>query len=159
MEPETDLTPDMADPAARIVRGVRRALTDIGYRTLTEFSLKSGRRADIIGLNQRAEILIVEVKSSVADFRADHKWTDYRDFCDWFYFAVDNGFPRDLIPDFCGLFIADGYGAVLIRQPEAQKLAAARRRTLLTGIALAACNRLHQVDDPWLAASRGAAEA
>src|SRR5271168_971496 len=84
-----------ARTAALLARGVCRALEQLGYASLLEFPLANGRRADILAL--------VEIKSSVADFRADRKWIEYRDFADRFYFAVPGTFPTALIPEDCGL--------------------------------------------------------
>lgn len=135
-------------PADLLARGVRRALADHGYRTLTEFRLKSGRRADVVGLNAAGTIVIVEIKSSVADFRADRKWTDYRPYCDRFYFAVGPDFPAVLIPDDCGLMVADAFGAAVLREAPETPLNPARRRALVLNLALAACERLHRIEDP-----------
>ncbi len=93
--------------------------------------------------------VIVEVKSGVSDFRADRKWPEYRAWCDLFYFAVDESFPTDLIPQDCGLMVADAYGAAVLRDPAATPLAPARRRSLLLRFALAAAERLHRTEDPF----------
>src|SRR5215469_7557501 len=105
------------DGALRLVlaRGVGRALAQRGYATLTEVSLANGRRADILGLGRAGDLVIVEVKSSVADFRADSKWTTYREFADRLYFAVPSHFPQVLIPEDCSLMVADPFGAELLR--------------------------------------------
>ncbi|WP_156927171.1 MmcB family DNA repair protein [Azospirillum halopraeferens] len=137
--------------AVAITRGVRRALAQRGFATLTEFRLASGRRADVLAVDGDGTVLIVEVKSSVADFRADRKWTEYRDWCDAFYFAVDEAFPADLIPDDCGLYVADAFGAALLRDAPASKLAAARRKAVVLRAALAAAGRLHRLEDPGFA--------
>src|SRR5689334_18374043 len=97
--------------AALLVRGACRALEEWGYSCLREFPLANGRRADIMALGTKGELVIVEIKSSIADFRADDKWSHYRDFSDRLYFAVANGFPRTLIPEDCGLMVADAFGA------------------------------------------------
>jgi hypothetical protein len=101
--------------APPLARGVCRALEQLGYANLTEFPLINGRRADVLGLGKSGDVLIVEIKSSVADFRADRKWTTYRDFADRLYFAVPNPFPQSLIPEECGLMVADAFGAHLVR--------------------------------------------
>ena len=134
--------------AGHIGRGVRRALADMGYRTITEFQLPSGRRADVMAVNAKCDILIVELKSSVADFRSDTKWSDYLEYCDAFYFGVGPDFPQTLIPDHCGLLIADAYGACLVRACGAARLNAARRRSLILQWGLAAAARLHRIEDP-----------
>src|SRR5579883_3189867 len=101
------------DPALRLLlaRGVGRALAQLGYATLLEMSLANGRRADVMGLGRGGELVIVEVKSSLRDFRSDAKWREYRAYCDRFYFAVAEGFPREAIPEDCGLIVADGSAA------------------------------------------------
>jgi len=89
----------LARPAitAAVTRGAMRACLDLGYSPLLEVPLANGRRADICGVNSKGQIVIVEVKSCVADFAVDFKWTDYEDFCDLFYFAVPPDFPLDLL--------------------------------------------------------------
>ena len=82
-----------------MARGVCRALEQFGYVSLVEFPLANGRRADVLALGKTGDLVIVEIKSSVADFRADRKWITYRDFSDRLYFAVPNDFPRALIPE------------------------------------------------------------
>jgi hypothetical protein len=134
--------------AAAICRGVCRMLGELGYATLTEVTLATGRRVDVMALDRRGEILVVEVKSSVADFRADRKWQDYLEFCDRFAFAVGPGFPRELLPDAVGLFVADAYGAHRLRDGPVAPLAAARRKHLLLRFAHVAGARLARRDDP-----------
>lgn len=147
--PDTPLPSRLAAGGAPpIFRGVRRALAMRGFASLTEFRLACGRRADVLALDESGRIIIVEVKSGVADFRADQKWPEYRDWCDSFYFAVDDAFPTDLIPQECGLMIADAYGAEVLREAPLLKLAPARRKTLLLRAAMAGAGRLHRIEDP-----------
>jgi hypothetical protein len=105
-------------PTPKPLRGAMRLLEAMGHGTLTEFPLKSGRRADILSLGAKGEIWIVEVKSGVPDFRSDHKWQDYLEWCDRFFFAVGPAFPTHILPADAGLLIADEYEAVLEREPE-----------------------------------------
>ena len=134
--------------AALLARGVCRALAQLGYASLVEFPLANGRRADILGLGRGGDLVIVEIKSSVADFRADRKWIDYRDFADRFYFAVPKAFPTALIPEDCGLIVADAFAASLIRDGSANSLAPNRRRAVTLRFALAAAARLRRHLDP-----------
>ena len=136
--------------AAAITRGVRRLLAAHGLASVCEFTLRTGRRADVLAMDDRGIVTIVEVKSSVADFRADRKWPDYLEFCDRFYFAVSNGFPFDLIPADCGLMVADAYDAAIAREAPEQPLNAARRRALLLRFGHLAAGRLHRMEDPGL---------
>src|SRR5271156_6212953 len=116
-----------ARTAALLARGVCRALEQLGYASLLEFPLANGRRADILALGRSGDLAIVEIKSSVADFRADRKWIEYRDFADRFYFAVPKTFPVALIPEDCGLIVADAFAAALIRDGAPNVLAPGRR--------------------------------
>ena len=126
---DLDDQPDAID----ITRGAVRLLETMGFRSLTEMRLASGRRVDAIGLDGRGRFAIIEVKSSVADLRADIKWPEYRYFCDWFYFAVAPNFKLDALPSDTGLIIADRYGGEVIRPSEASRIEGAvrRRQTLL----------------------------
>lgn len=128
---------------ADITRGVLRLMDDRGFAGITEMTLANGRRADVAAISKAGEIEIVEVKSSVPDFRSDGKWHEYEPFCDRFYFAVSAGFPSDLIPAWCGLIIADGFGGAVIREPGTHKLAAARRKAMTLRFARMAAMRLH----------------
>ena len=133
--------------AALIARGACRALEEWGYACLREFPLANSRRADILALGTKGEVVIVEVKSSIADFRADNKWSHYRDFSDRLYFAVANGFPKTLIPEDCGLMVADAFGAALLRDATATPLSAARRRALTLRFGRVAARRLQRCLD------------
>ena len=133
-----------------VTRGTRRFLALSGHATVTELSLKGGRRADIMAIDAKGGVTIVEVKSGVPDFRADQKWPDYLAFCDRFYFAVDEAFPAELIPADCGLMIADAYDAAVVREPADRPLDPARRRSVLLRFARTAAQRLHRVEDPGL---------
>ena len=138
-----------------LARGVCRALDQLGYASLVEFPLANGRRADILALGRTGDLAIVEIKSSVADFRADRKWTSYRDFADRFYFAVPRGFPTGLIPEECGLIVADPFGAALFRDGDAVALNAARRRAVTLRFAFTAATRLRRHLDPQPARADG----
>lgn len=134
--------------AAMLARGICRALDQLGYASLVEFPLANGRRADILALGKAGNLAIVEIKSSVSDFRADQKWPAYREFADRLYFAVASGFPTSLIPEDCGLIVADKFGAALLRDGRASPLSAARRRAVTLRFARIAAVRLRRMLDP-----------
>ena len=115
----------------------------MGHAVLAEVPLGNGRRADLVGLDRQGRFSLIEVKSSRADFLADHKWQDYGDWCDAFYFAVDAAFPRDLLPAAVGVIVADAHDAVIVR-PSVQErsMASARRRSLTVRFARLAAVRL-----------------
>jgi len=135
-------------PAPLLARGVCRALAQLGYASLLEFPLANGRRADILALGKTGDLIIVEIKSSVADFRSDRKWLSYREFADRLCFAVPNDFPALLIPEECGLIVADSFGAAVLRDGAASPLTPARRRALTLRFARAAATRLRRHLDP-----------
>jgi hypothetical protein len=134
--------------AQRLARGVCRALGALGYGALTEYPLISGRRVDVIAINGAGETVIVEIKTSTADYRSDRKWNEYLEFCDAFYFAVPSAFPIALLPSECGLLVADDYGAEILRRPAAQPMNGSRRRAQTLRLAVAAMQRLGRLIDP-----------
>jgi hypothetical protein len=139
---------DSRDIPKELARGIGRALAQRGFATLLEVPLANGRRADVLALGRDGDLVVVEIKSSAADFKSDRKWREYRDSCDRLYFAVPAGFPTELIPDDCGLIIADPFGAAFLREAAAVPLAAARRRAVLLRFARLGAGRLRRLIDP-----------
>lgn len=137
-----------SDMALSVARGTRRLLRARKFATVTELALASGRRADIVALAEDATIIIVEIKSSIADFRADGKWPEYRFHCDRLYFAIPPDVPQEIMPEDAGLIIADGFGAEILREAPEHRLAAATRRSMMLRFAHAAAHRLHGLADP-----------
>ena len=144
------LPPDrrQSPTALQVQRGVRRLFAELGCVSLPEFSLANGRRADVIALCGAGKLTIVEIKSSVADFRADRKWPDYRDYCDRFFFAIPETVPEALIPEECGLIVADAFGAAILRTPSEHPLSGPRRKAVTLRFAHAAAGLLHALADP-----------
>jgi len=134
--------------ALSIARGVRRLLRAQGWSTIAELPLANGRRADLVAIDSTSVIHIIEIKSSVADLKADHKWESYRDYCDHLSFAVTPDMPLQILPDETGLMIADAYGAEIIRDAPHHPLPPARRRAMLLRFAQLAADRLHDLSDP-----------
>ena len=130
------------EAADGLARGVCRLLDAIGYAPICEAPLGSGRRADVLGMSARGRFVIIEIKSGLADFRADQKWRDYLAHCDRFYFAVGVGFPRAVLPEETGLLIADRFGAELVREAPLQPMAAGLRRRQAVRFGRIAANRL-----------------
>jgi hypothetical protein len=114
----------------QVTRGAARLLTALGYAPLAEVVLPNGRRADLMALGPKGQLFIVEVKSSVEDFRTDQKWWEYRPYCDAFAFAVAPEFPRDILPEEPGLIVADAFGGAVLREAPSEPLAGARRKAL-----------------------------
>lgn len=145
------LTPNATNPlvdgrqsehALLVRRGIQRLLRSLGSVALPEIPLASGRRADLVSLTANGEIWIIEIKSSVADFRVDRKWPDYRLFSDRFFFATHPDVPEEIFPDDCGFMLSDGYGAEIIREAPEHKLAPARRKAMMLRLARIGAMRL-----------------
>ena len=135
------------EAADSVVLGVSRLMRDRDETCLSEFTLKTGRRVDIIALDRKGLFTIVEVKSSVADFRSDNKWREYLNFCDRFYFAVPIEFPKDILPAECGLMVADGYGSESVRESPLRSMNSSRRKALTVRFARTAASRLRRLSD------------
>lgn len=134
--------------ALAIARGTARYLHALGYCVVAELPLPSGRRADLVALGGDGEIVIVEIKSSVADFRADQKWTDYRLHCDRLFFATILEVPNEIFPSDAGLIVADAFGASIVNEAPEHRLPAATRKAILLRFAHAAALRLQALTDP-----------
>jgi len=137
-----------SETALKIARGTTRLLHSFGLSVVSELPLASGRRADLVALGTSGEIWIVEVKSSIADFRADQKWMDYRLHCDRLFFATTQDVPCDIFPKDTGLIVADAFGAEIICEAPEHRLQATTRRMMTLAFARAAALRLSALADP-----------
>jgi hypothetical protein len=143
--------------AQDVARGVTRMFFRQDMFALCEMPLPNGRRADMVALDSKGMLTIVEIKVSRADLLGDHKWPDYLDYCDRFFWAVPAGFslaPFDtgaLGPEFSGLIVADRYDAAVLRDAPMRKLAPARRKAETLRFARRAARRLVGDLDPGLA--------
>lgn len=131
-----------SERAMVVRRGVQRLLLAMGAVVLPEISLATGRRADLVALTRKGDIWIIEIKSSVEDFRVDRKWPEYRLHSDRFFFATHPDVPASIFPEECGFILSDGYGAEIMRDAPEHRLAAATRKALMLRIARAGAARL-----------------
>ena len=137
-----------SETALAIARGTSRLLASLGFSCISELSLPSGRRADLVAINERGDIWIVEIKSSLEDLRADLKWQDYRAHCDRLFFAFTQDLPCDIFPSNTGLIVADSYGAYLHCDAPEHRLPAATRKSMLLRFGLVASRRINRLIDP-----------
>jgi hypothetical protein len=144
------LPPDgrQSQTALAVARGTARLLHQFGYSCVAELALPSGRRADIVALHPGGEIWIVEIKSSIADFRADQKWMDYRAHCDRLFFATTMEVPCEIFPRDTGLIVADAFGAQLVCEAPEHRLHASTRKSMMLAFARCAALRLQALADP-----------
>jgi hypothetical protein len=136
-----------SETALAVARGTARLLRSLGFSCISELSLPSGRRADLVALNERGEIWIVEIKSSLEDLRADQKWQDYRLHCDRLFFAFTQDLPCEIFPQDTGLIIADAYGAYLHCEAPLHKLPAPTRKQMTVRFATTAAQRISRLVD------------
>ncbi|HKA79654.1 MAG TPA: MmcB family DNA repair protein [Xanthobacteraceae bacterium] len=134
--------------ALKIARGTTRLLHSFGFSVVSELPLASGRRADLVALGADGEVWIVEIKSSIADLRADQKWMDYRLHCDRLFFATTLEVPCEIFPPDTGLIVADAFGASIVCEAPEHRLHAATRRSMTLAFARAAALRLAALADP-----------
>ena len=137
-----------SETALAIARGTARLLRSLGFACISELPLPSGRRADLVALNERGDIWIVEIKSSVEDLRADQKWQDYRAHCDRLFFAFTQDLPCEIFPSDTGLIVADAYGAHMLCDAPEHRLPAPTRKLMTVRFAMAAALRINRLVDP-----------
>ncbi|WP_416798625.1 MmcB family DNA repair protein [Ciceribacter azotifigens] len=145
-----------SERALLVRRGVQVLLSEMRQAVLPELSLSSGRRADLVSLSEKGELWIIEIKSSIEDFRVDRKWPDYRTHCDRLFFATHGEVPLDIFPEDCGLLLSDGYGAHIVRDAPEHRLAPATRKAMMLNFSRTAAQRLMMAE--W-AASRQSIES
>jgi hypothetical protein len=146
--PELPADGRQSERALAIRRGVCRRLRAEGLALIPEVTLRSGRRAVLVALGADGAITIIEIKSSVEDFRADQKWQDYLVHSDRFFFATGPHVPAEIFPVEAGLIVADPYGAEVLRESDCVRMPAATRKEMLIRIARAGAHRLHDLEDP-----------
>jgi hypothetical protein len=149
--------PDLSDSptcAAEVARGVARLFARNDIWCLGEVPLRNGRRADLMGIDSRGHVVIVEIKIARGDLLGDAKWADYLDYCDRFYWAVPPVLDRAPLesaafrPDACGVIVADGYDGEILRPSPLAPLAAARRKVQVEHLARVAMRRHTALIDP-----------
>ena len=151
------LTPAASPVAAAVARGICRLFARNDIWCLPEMPLRNGRRADLMGIDAKGQLIIVEIKVARADLLGDAKWTDYLDYCDRFYWGLAPHLDRGCIeqagfqPERCGVIVADGYDAEILRPAATVPLAAARRKVETERLARAALRRQLGLVDPQFA--------
>jgi hypothetical protein len=150
----TPQSSDLPEGAAAVARGIARLFARNDIWCLPEMPLRSGRRADLMGVDAKGHVIIVEIKVSRADLMGDGKWPDYLDHCDRFYWGLSPLLDRaclegeDFRPDCCGIIVADAYDAEILRPAPLHPLAAARRKAEMERLARAAMRRHLVARDP-----------
>lgn len=157
--------PILSSPEEHAAQGVARGISRLFARNdiwcLTEMPLRSNRRADLMGIDAKGQVIIVEIKVSRADLLGDGKWTDYLDHCDRFYWGLAAHLDRTCMegeafrPDQCGLIVADGYDAEILRPAPTIPLNAARRKAEVERLARTSLRRQVMGGDTFFAGWSG----
>lgn len=140
--------------AAQVARGIARLFARNDIWCLREMALPGGRRADMMGIDAKGLIVIVEIKVARGDLLGDSKWPDYLEYCDRFYWGVPPSLDRAPLegeafqPEACGVIVGDEYDAQIIRQAPLTPLAPARRKAQVERLARAALRRHTALLDP-----------
>ena len=140
--------------AQQVARGIQRLFARNDIWCIAEMPLRNGRRADLMGIDAKGQVIIVEIKVQRGDLLGDGKWPDYLDHCDRFYWGVPPQLDRSPLdsaeykPDCCGVIVADAYDAEIIRPAPSHPLAAARRKVEVERLARAAMRRFTVGLDP-----------
>lgn len=156
--PQSDSLPPTALTAGDVARGIGRLFARNGIWCLSEVPIRNGRRADLMGIDAKGLVVIVEIKVARADLLGDAKWPDYLDFCDRFFWGLPPGLDRSPLeseayrPGTCGVIVADGYDAEILRPAALAPLAAARRKVEVERLARIAMRRHTGLIDPLCAA-------
>ncbi|HMP55061.1 MAG TPA: MmcB family DNA repair protein [Novosphingobium sp.] len=135
-------SPPAPTPEERTARAVARGIARLFARNdiwcLPEMPLRNGRRADLMGIDGKGRIVLVEIKVSRADLLGDGKWTDYLDYCDRYYWGLPPSLDRAPLdtppfrPETCGVIVA-------------------RRKVEVERLARAALRRMNGLADPQIA--------
>ncbi len=146
---------EIANPCATdVARGVTRLFHAAGLTVLCEVQLPNGRRADMLAIDAKGAVTIVEIKVARGDLHGDTKWPDYLAYCDRFFWALDPALDAEVLsrdthqPERCGLIVADRYGAEIVREAALHPLAPARRKAELLRVARLAMRRMMVAADP-----------
>jgi hypothetical protein len=140
--------------AQAVAHGICRLFARNDIWCLREMPLRNGRRADLMGIDPKGHIVIVEIKVSRADLLGDGKWPDYLDYCDRFFWGLPPHLDSACLegeafrPDCCGIIMADHYDGEILRPAPTRPLAPARRKVEVERLARAALRRHLAALDP-----------
>ena len=119
-----------------------------GYKVLSEFALPNKKRVDIIAINLKRKIIIVEVKSNKKSLKYDKKWKNYVNYCNYFYFACNDKLKDFNFSENIGVIQNNSNNIKIIRKSKYKKLSENKKKQLIFKIALSATSKFHRLIDP-----------
>ena len=140
---------DKMDTKSRLIlRNTMRFLANKGYQIISEFALPNKKRVDLIAINLKREILIVEVKSNIKNLKIDKKWKKYLKYCNFFYFALNNYQKVINIKKNIGIIKTNNLKTEIIQKPKYNKISIKRKSAIILKFALSAASKFHRLIDP-----------
>ena len=137
----------MDKSSRQIIQKTMQFLSLRGYKVLTEFALPNKKRVDIIGINLKKEIIIVEVKSNKKNLKYDKKWKNYLNYCNYFYFACSEKFDFNFSENI-GIIRNNCNKIEITKEPKYKKLPENKKNKLIFKISLSAISKFHRLIDP-----------
>ena len=132
----------------KILQNTMRFLSGKGYRVLSEFALPNKKRVDIIGINLKKEIIIVEVKSNKNGIKLDKKWKNYLSYCNYFYFACSDKLKKFKFSNSVGIILNNCNKIEITKKSKYKKLSEKKKNKLIFKISLSAISKFHRLIDP-----------
>ena len=131
-----------------IFKQTMRFFSKKGYQVLSEFSLPNKRRVDIIAINLKKEIIIIEIKSKKKDLNYDKKWKSYLNYCNYFYFACNEKITNVNFSQNIGIIQKKFNKIKIIKESKYKKLSQIKKNKLILNFALSAASKFHRLIDP-----------
>tara|TARA_Y100000590_G_scaffold367596_1_gene427753 strand:- start:300 stop:767 length:468 start_codon:yes stop_codon:yes gene_type:complete len=132
----------------KILQKTMQFLSLKGYKVLSEFALPNKKRVDIIALNLKKEIIIVEVKSNKTAIKLDKKWKNYLSYCNYFYFACNGNLKNISFSKNIGVIQENSKNVKIIKKSKYRNIPKNRKNNLIFKIALSAASKFHRLIDP-----------
>ena len=132
----------------KILQKTMQLLISKGFKIITEFALPNKKRVDIIGINTKKEIVIVEVKSNKNNFKNDNKLKKYLKYCNYFYFSCNEEIKDICISKKVGIILYNSKNIEISRYSKYRKLSELIKNKIIYNFALSAASKFHRLVDP-----------
>ena len=130
------------------IQKTMRFFSNKGYKVLTEFALPNKKRVDIIAINIKKQIVIVEVKSNQKKFKIDKKWKKYLNYCNYFYFSFNKYEKNIKLSKNIGIIQTNKTNAEVKKNASYTKMSKEEKNNLILNFALSAASKFHRLVDP-----------
>ena len=138
----------MDNKTRKILQKTMQFLVSKGYKIITEFALPNKKRVDIIGINSKKKIIIVEVKSNKNNFKNDIKWKKYLKYCNYFYFSCNEEMKNVNFSKKIGIILYNSKEIKIFKKSKYKKLSKITKNKIIYNFALSAASKFHRLIDP-----------